>query len=129
MRQSPRLSSFQRLALSTTAATYFLILVGGLVRASGAGLGLAAKMLQQAPPPLALMTATNFPPPGDRLQSFVAANSVPKRISGPGTARCLMMLLPVSFGLVKTLISRLSATTRSLIGRGQLLNLHQHSSY
>jgi cytochrome c oxidase assembly protein subunit 15 len=34
-----RLTSFQRLALLTTAATYFLILVGGLVRASGAGLG------------------------------------------------------------------------------------------
>ena len=34
-----RLSSLQRLALWTTAATYFLILVGGLVRASGAGLG------------------------------------------------------------------------------------------
>lgn len=34
-----RLTSFQRLALSTTAITYFLILVGGLVRASGAGLG------------------------------------------------------------------------------------------
>ena len=34
-----RLTSFQRLAVSTTAATYFLILVGGLVRASGAGLG------------------------------------------------------------------------------------------
>jgi cytochrome c oxidase assembly protein subunit 15 len=34
-----RLTSFQRLALSTTAATYILILVGGLVRASGAGLG------------------------------------------------------------------------------------------
>ena len=33
------LSSFQRLALWTTAITYFLILVGGLVRASGAGLG------------------------------------------------------------------------------------------
>lgn len=33
------LTSFQRLALWTTAATYFLILVGGLVRASGAGLG------------------------------------------------------------------------------------------
>lgn len=32
-------SSFQRLAIWTTAATYFLILVGGLVRASGAGLG------------------------------------------------------------------------------------------
>jgi cytochrome c oxidase assembly protein subunit 15 len=35
----PRLTSFQRLALLTTATTYFLILVGGLVRASGAGLG------------------------------------------------------------------------------------------
>jgi cytochrome c oxidase assembly protein subunit 15 len=34
-----RLTSFQRLAIWTTAATYFLILVGGLVRASGAGLG------------------------------------------------------------------------------------------
>ena len=33
------LTSFQRLAVWTTAATYFLILVGGLVRASGAGLG------------------------------------------------------------------------------------------
>lgn len=34
-----RLSSFQRLALLTTTVTYLLILVGGLVRASGAGLG------------------------------------------------------------------------------------------
>jgi heme a synthase len=34
-----RVSSFQTLALWTTATTYFLILVGGLVRASGAGLG------------------------------------------------------------------------------------------
>jgi heme a synthase len=34
-----RLKSFQRLALWTTATTYLLILVGGLVRASGAGLG------------------------------------------------------------------------------------------
>jgi cytochrome c oxidase assembly protein subunit 15 len=34
-----RPSSFQRLALWTTAVTYLLILVGGLVRASGAGLG------------------------------------------------------------------------------------------
>jgi cytochrome c oxidase assembly protein subunit 15 len=32
-------SSYQRLALWTTATTYFLILVGGQVRASGAGLG------------------------------------------------------------------------------------------
>jgi cytochrome c oxidase assembly protein subunit 15 len=39
MAQRSRLSSFQRLALGTTATTYFLILVGGLVRASGAGLG------------------------------------------------------------------------------------------
>src|SRR5436190_12601335 len=39
MFQRFRLSSFQRLALWTTAITYFLILVGGLVRASGAGLG------------------------------------------------------------------------------------------
>jgi heme a synthase len=35
----PRLSSFQSLALWTTGITYLLILVGGLVRASGAGLG------------------------------------------------------------------------------------------
>jgi heme a synthase len=34
-----RLDSFQTLALVTTATTYLLILVGGLVRASGAGLG------------------------------------------------------------------------------------------
>jgi cytochrome c oxidase assembly protein subunit 15 len=34
-----RLTSFQTLALWTTATTYFLIFVGGLVRASGAGLG------------------------------------------------------------------------------------------
>lgn len=34
-----RLTSFQKLALWTTGVTYFLILVGGLVRASGAGLG------------------------------------------------------------------------------------------
>ncbi len=34
-----RLNSFQRLALWTTVATYLLIAVGGLVRASGAGLG------------------------------------------------------------------------------------------
>ena len=39
MLQARGLSSFQRLALCTTAITYFLILVGGLVRASGAGLG------------------------------------------------------------------------------------------
>ena len=34
-----KLTSFQRLAIWTTATTYLLILVGGLVRASGAGLG------------------------------------------------------------------------------------------
>jgi cytochrome c oxidase assembly protein subunit 15 len=34
-----RLSSFQTLALWTTGTTYLLIMVGGLVRASGAGLG------------------------------------------------------------------------------------------
>ncbi len=34
-----RLSSFQRLAVATTLLTYLLIGVGGLVRASGAGLG------------------------------------------------------------------------------------------
>ena len=34
-----RLTIFQRLAVWTTATTYLLILVGGLVRASGAGLG------------------------------------------------------------------------------------------
>src|SRR5438105_1520988 len=39
MLRSRRFSSFQRLALCTTASTYCLILVGGLVRASGAGLG------------------------------------------------------------------------------------------
>ena len=34
-----RLSPFQRLAIATTLLTYLLIAVGGLVRASGAGLG------------------------------------------------------------------------------------------
>lgn len=34
-----KLDPFQRLALATTAATYLLIAVGGLVRAAGAGLG------------------------------------------------------------------------------------------
>jgi heme a synthase len=33
------LDGFQKLALATTATTYLLILVGGLVRASGAGMG------------------------------------------------------------------------------------------
>jgi heme a synthase len=35
----PGLDAFQRLALATTATTYLLILVGGLVRAAGAGMG------------------------------------------------------------------------------------------
>lgn len=35
----PPLDPFQKLALATTASTYLLILVGGLVRAAGAGLG------------------------------------------------------------------------------------------
>ncbi len=35
----PSLSPFQRLAIATTLLTYLLIAVGGLVRASGAGLG------------------------------------------------------------------------------------------
>ncbi|HEY1016040.1 MAG TPA: COX15/CtaA family protein [Herpetosiphonaceae bacterium] len=34
-----KLTGFQRLALITTLATYFLIMVGGFVRASGSGLG------------------------------------------------------------------------------------------
>jgi cytochrome c oxidase assembly protein subunit 15 len=34
-----RIDGFQRLALATTATTYLLILVGGLVRAAGAGMG------------------------------------------------------------------------------------------
>jgi len=37
--ESDRLKTFARLALATTIATYLLILVGALVRASGAGLG------------------------------------------------------------------------------------------
>jgi len=36
---SRRLDGFQKLALATTGVTYLLILVGGLVRASGAGMG------------------------------------------------------------------------------------------
>jgi len=35
----PRLDAFQKLAVATTATTYLLIMVGGLVRAVGAGLG------------------------------------------------------------------------------------------
>lgn len=35
----PRFTTFQKLALATTVATYLLILVGGLVRATGSGLG------------------------------------------------------------------------------------------
>jgi cytochrome c oxidase assembly protein subunit 15 len=39
MTTARRLDGFQKLALATTATTYLLILVGGLVRASGAGMG------------------------------------------------------------------------------------------
>src|SRR4026208_1603026 len=39
MFQQSRLASFQRLALCTTSITYVLIMVGGLVRASGSGMG------------------------------------------------------------------------------------------
>jgi cytochrome c oxidase assembly protein subunit 15 len=65
MRQPFRLSSFQRLALWTTAATYFLILVGGLVRASGAGLGCPdwPRCFGSWIPPL---TAAELPPQFDR---------------------------------------------------------------
>src|SRR5262245_33803958 len=38
-RRQHRLDGVRRLALATTAVTYLLILVGGLVRASGAGMG------------------------------------------------------------------------------------------
>ena len=39
MERSKSMRAFRRLALATTASTYLLILVGVLVRASGAGLG------------------------------------------------------------------------------------------
>ncbi|MBY0493106.1 MAG: COX15/CtaA family protein [Cyanobacteria bacterium] len=62
-----RLTSFQRLALWTTATTYLLILVGGLVRASGAGLGCPdwPRCFGSWIPPL---SAANLPPQFDPSQ-------------------------------------------------------------
>lgn len=61
------LTRFQRLALWTTAITYFLILVGGLVRASGAGLGCPdwPHCFGSWIPPL---SAAELPPQFDRSQ-------------------------------------------------------------
>jgi heme a synthase len=65
--QMRRLTRFQRLALWTTAATYLLILVGGLVRASGAGLGCPdwPRCFGSWVPPL---SAAALPPQFDRAQ-------------------------------------------------------------
>jgi cytochrome c oxidase assembly protein subunit 15 len=65
--QMRRLTTFQRLALWTTATTYFLILVGGLVRASGAGLGCPdwPHCFGSWIPPL---SAADLPPEFDRSQ-------------------------------------------------------------
>jgi cytochrome c oxidase assembly protein subunit 15 len=62
-----RLSSFQRLALWTTATTYFLIFVGGLVRVSGAGLGCPdwPRCFGSWVPPL---SAADLPPQFDASQ-------------------------------------------------------------
>jgi cytochrome c oxidase assembly protein subunit 15 len=65
--QMRRLTRFQRLALWTTATTYLLILVGGLVRASGAGLGCPdwPRCFGSWVPPL---SAADLPPQFDRAQ-------------------------------------------------------------
>jgi len=62
-----RLTTFQRLALWTTAITYFLILVGSLVRASGAGLGCPdwPRCFGSWVPPV---SAADLPPQFDRSQ-------------------------------------------------------------
>ncbi len=68
-----RLDRFQRLALLTTATTYLLIAVGGLVRASGAGLGCPdwPKCFGLWIPPL---TAAGLPPGFDAVD-FNAAKT------------------------------------------------------
>jgi cytochrome c oxidase assembly protein subunit 15 len=65
--QMRRLTRFQRLALWTTAITYLLILVGGFVRASGAGLGCPdwPRCFGSWIPPL---SAADLPPEFDRAQ-------------------------------------------------------------
>jgi cytochrome c oxidase assembly protein subunit 15 len=62
-----QLTRFQRLALGTTATTYLLILVGGLVRASGAGLGCPdwPQCFGSWIPPL---SAAGLPPEFDQAQ-------------------------------------------------------------
>ena len=69
LRASPStaLTRFQRLALWTTAITYLLILVGGLVRASGAGLGCPdwPRCFGSWIPPL---SAAELPPQFDHAQ-------------------------------------------------------------
>jgi cytochrome c oxidase assembly protein subunit 15 len=62
-----RLTPFQRLAIATTALTYLLIGVGGLVRASGAGLGCPdwPRCFGSWVPPA---SAADLPPEFDRAQ-------------------------------------------------------------